>query len=30
MDLEELVKWTSGFQNPLAYTHFNMFMDDKW
>ena len=19
--------WTSGFQNPLAHTHFNMFVD---
>ena len=20
--------WTSGFQNPLAHTHFNMFVDE--
>ena len=23
----DMFVWTSGFQNPLAHTHFNMFVD---
>ena len=24
----DMFVWTSGFQNPLAHTHFNMFVDE--
>ena len=24
----DMFVWTSGFHNPLAHTHFNMFVDE--
>ena len=26
----DMFVWTSGSYNPLAYTHFNMFVDEGW